>query len=130
MVVGVGIDTVQISRVERFMGMRDGAFQRRTFTENERKAAEEHPNLAAQSYAGLYAVKEAVFKAIGHRTKKKVWDFRCVETAFHEDGAPYIVVGDQLRQYMDEAGVAEIYISITNEGEYATAIAVAESARK
>lgn len=124
MVLGVGVDMVDINEVKRYMGIND-SFERHTFTTAEQRIAENVPD-KAQYYAGLFAVKEAVFKALGHRTKEKLFDFRCVETLHHKDGAPYVRPNKELQKYMDEAGVREILVSITNEKHFAVAFAIAQ----
>ena len=60
MTIGLGIDLVEISRMEK--AMENGHFLRRVFTEAERAYAE-HGGNAAQHYAGMFAAKEAAAKA-------------------------------------------------------------------
>jgi holo-[acyl-carrier protein] synthase len=124
MIVGTGIDTVRISEVQRLLDL-SRAFQTHTFSEYEQTTADASAN-PAQSYAGFFAVKEAVFKAIGHRIKDGGFDFRKVCTRHHSDGAPYVEMTAELKALMREAGVGSILISITNEGDWATAIAIAQ----
>lgn len=128
MVLGVGVDMVDINEVKRFMEI-DDAFERHTFTEAEQKLAEKAAD-KAQYFAGLFAVKEAVFKALGHRTKEKLFDFRCVETLHHKDGAPYVQPTEELQKYMNESGVKDIQVSITNEDHFAVAFAVAQNEKE
>lgn len=124
MVLGIGVDMVYIPEIKRFLETND-AFEKHTFSENE-KAIGENVTDKSQYYAGLFASKEAVFKAIGHLTKDKLFDFRCVETLHHEDGAPYINPGEELLGYMEEAGVTDFKVSITNENDYAIAFVIAQ----
>ena len=63
-VVGIGTDIVEVLRIEQMIERHGELFLRRVFTENEvgycsaRKAASQH-------YAGRWAAKEAVLKALG-----------------------------------------------------------------
>ena len=71
-------------------------------------------------------VKEAVFKAVAHATRHGNFDYRIVETGHHADGSPYVEVSPALQKLLAEAGIRQLHISITDEGDYAAAIAVAE----
>lgn len=127
MVLGVGVDLVDISEVKRFMELERNGFIEHTFTEAEKAIGEKVPDIKkAEYYAGLFACKEAVFKAIGHRTHDKVWDFRFIETLHHEDGAPYVNITPKLQEYMDEAGVGSFCVSVSNENDYAVAFVIAQ----
>lgn len=126
MVRGIGVDMTEIKEVRRLAEVTGGAFIERTFTEKERKgslqASDRWEYLAAR-----YAAKEAVFKALAHLTKEKIFDFREIEIQNYEDGAPYVVLTSMLQTVLTEAGVGKLYISLTHEKEYACAFVVAES---
>lgn len=127
MIRGIGVDTAGYEDFERYLsaGKADDPFLRRTFTERERAAAAERPR-PAEYYAGRFAAKEAVFKALGHLTPEKAFDFRIVETLTDVDGRPYINVTEKLEPILQAADVDRLHISITTEGECATAFVVAE----
>ncbi|HIT51231.1 MAG TPA: holo-ACP synthase [Candidatus Aveggerthella excrementigallinarum] len=125
MVKGVGIDTVEIARMRKRCADLSCAFVQRTFTDGERAEAERRHD-AASYLAGRFAVKEATYKAIAHLTDAGVLDFRSVETLADERGCPHVVPSDRLRRALDEAGVAELLVSITNEAGRATAIVIAQ----
>jgi holo-[acyl-carrier protein] synthase len=124
MVKGVGIDSVSIPEMKRHI--QQLGFIKHTFTEAEVHLAEDRID-QEEYYAGRFAVKEAVFKALAHHTKARTFDLRMIETLNDSDGYPYLSICSQLSELMKEAGISEILISITTEGEYATAIAVANS---
>ena len=124
MVKGVGIDTVEIARMRKRCADLSCAFVQRTFTDGERAEAERRHD--ASYLAGRFAVKEATYKAIAHLTDAGVLDFRSVETLADERGCPHVVPSDRLRRALDEAGVAELLVSITNEAGRATAIVIAQ----
>lgn len=124
MVKGVGIDSVSIPEMKRHI--QQLGFVKHTFTEAEIRLADDRVD-QAEYYAGRFAVKEAVFKALAHHTKARTFDLRRVETLNDSDGYPYLNICSPLSELMNEAGISEILISITTEGDYATAIAVANS---
>lgn len=106
MIVGIGVDTVQISRMEKSLSIPN--FIQSTFTANEINNL--HGDQATY-YATRFACKEAVFKAIG-----KPLDWRLIETLNDKDGKPVVSGFDEYK----------IHISITTEAGFATAFCVVE----
>jgi len=125
MIRGVGIDMVYVPELQRLMETFPEPVIRRIFSEDEIEASKRSARPVV-SLAGRFGVKEAVFKAIAHLTKRKGFDMRVVESLNRPDGYPYVKVNDKLRKLMDEAGVDDIFISITTERDYVTVVAVAE----
>ena len=123
MILGIGVDTVDIERIQKIQG--ESAFFRRVFSEAERAAAPEG-KVRAEYYAARFAAKEAVFKAVAHCLPEKTFDLRDVETLKYEDGCPYVVTDGKLAPVLDAAGVKKIHISITTEKGCATAFVIAE----
>lgn len=124
MVRGIGIDAVDISEMGRLCEDLGGPFVTRVFTEAERSQAAGRAN-PAECLAGKYAVKEAAFKALAHLTRAG-FDFRTVETLEDDDGCPHVTCAGALAPVLAEAGVSELLVSITNEGNVATAIVLAQ----
>lgn len=123
--LSIGVDMVDTEELRRQLGPEEnGAFFRRTFTRAEQEAARRAKDMA-EYLATRFAVKEAVFKALGKHTRDKVFDFRRVETLNAPDGSPYVVVDDFLRALMAEGGFTDLAVSITTEGPYAVAFVVA-----
>ena len=106
MIVGIGVDTVEIQRVEQSLNISN--FIQSTFTQNE---IDNLHRDKATYYATRFACKEAVFKAIG-----KPDDWRLIETLNDENGKPYVTGFDEYK----------IHISITTEAGLATAFCVVE----
>lgn len=124
MIIGIGIDLVYIPEMSHILETAD-AFEENTFSEGERKEASA-ANSKAEYYASVFAVKEAVFKAVASHTKEKIFDFRIVETKHAEDGSPHIVIGAELQKLLDEAGITDLHLSISHEQDYAIAFVIAE----
>lgn len=127
MIRGIGIDTVSISEIQRYLDNENlcDAYLRHTFTDAERNAAKGRYNLG-EYYATRFAVKEAVFKAIGHLLPEKHFDFRLVETLNTSDGCPYVNVTEKLAPILKASRVDLLHLSITTEDNYATAFVIAE----
>jgi len=84
MILGVGIDLVSISKLEK--SLLSETFKRKVFTEVE-IAMCEHVVNSAQRYAGKFAAKEAFMKAIGKGIRQEVW-FSQIEVLNQDTGAP------------------------------------------
>ena len=57
---------------------------------------------------------------------RRRFDFSMVETCHRPDGSPYINVGPELHAVLNSIGVKKLYVSMTTEGDFATAIVIAE----
>lgn len=132
MVRGIGIDMASIKEIERFAGTIDPAhpelldpFVTHTFTPAEVQIALTR-HRPAEFLAGRFAVKEATFKALAPLTSEG-FELRIVETLCAESGAPYINLDvPRLQPVLEETGVSELLVSITNEDDYAVAIVLAQ----
>lgn len=128
MVLGIGVDTADISIVQRYFQTagENSPFFLHTFTEYERQTAENNPSPMVY-LATRYAVKEATFKAIAHLTPEKNFDLRMVETRNAEDGHPFIYSSAAFSQILQRAGVDQLHVSITTVANFATVFVIAEN---
>lgn len=131
MAAGIGIDMVSIDEVARYVDGSDltraetlDPFVRRTFTAGEIGLAAQRHN-PAEFLAGRFAVKEAVFKALAHPSGEFL-EFYEIETLSYDDGAPYVTKTPAVERALEKAGASELLVSITNEGNYAVAIVLAQ----
>ena len=125
MIVGTGIDMVQISRMRELLVKFGSAFISHTFAPAEIEQAEQARD-PAEYYAARFAAKEAVFKAVARHTKRKCFDFRIVETINGWDGCPEVRLGKQLGVLLRETEIDRLHISVTTEGDLAAAFVIAE----
>lgn len=129
---GIGIDLVRIGDVADHLdeaackcSAAASSWMARLFTPTELEIAfaRQQP---AEFLAGRLAVKRAVSKAVGPLIDGK-FDLRWVETLRAASGAPYVNVNvPALREALDGAHVEELLVSISNEGDYAAAIVLAQ----
>ena len=114
MIVGVGVDVVDVARlaaaIERTPGLLSRLFS------PDAAAVAEAPRLAAR-----FAAKEAASKAIGLRGVR----FREVEVV-STGGRPTLVVTGETADAAREAGVERWHVSLSHDGGVATAFVVAE----
>lgn len=123
MVRGIGIDSASISATSRMIEAMGDDYVNHVFGPAELAGMRVTD---AEYLAGRFAVKEAAFKALAHLTPKGMFDMRIVETVDGDDGHPEIVTSPALLEVMEAAGVASLLVSITTEGDVATAMVLAE----
>ena len=117
MITGVGTDIVEVSRIRRALGCRDG-FAERIFTPAEREYCLSGGN-SDQRFAGRFAAKEAVAKSLG--TSLSWLD---VEVLADQSGKPVVRL---LNGAVELADGREVMLSISHCRSYAVAYAVAIS---
>ena len=115
----VGVDLIEIERIRRALERYPG-FKERCFTEAERAYCDSRKN-PAQSYAGRFAGKEAVGKALGFGVAR-AFAWRDVEIVGRPK--PGVQLHGRLAAWADRLGAGEIDLSMTHSRELASAVAV------
>ena len=116
----VGIDLVEVRRIAESLEKFGERFLRRVFTAGEVADAREAPALMAGRLAARFAAKEAAIKALGLAEQALSWHDIEVRRAPSGD------CGLALRGAAAAAlGHGELAVSLSHEGEYATAVVVA-----
>ncbi len=116
MIVGIGVDVVDLTRFER-AAARTPALLERLFTVAERR-------LPLHSLAGRFAAKEALIKAIGDSTGVRWHD---MEVVSNELGDPGFVLHNAVAKIVRGRGVEHIHLSMSHDAGIATAFVVVES---
>ncbi len=125
-IAGIGIDIVDIGRVEGLLERYGERFTRRVFTEAEVAYARRSVK-PAERLAGRFAVKEAVLKALGTgKSQGILW--RDVETVRGAMGRPKVTLCGQAVNYMKNIGGSSIHVSIAHDGGKAVAFVIIETA--
>lgn len=114
MIKGVGIDIVEIKRLDRAIKKWGKIFLNRVFTEKELAYAQSK-RYPLQHLAARFAAKEAVFKAFG--TSPKL-NFKDIEISNDRHGKPYCRIKNKIKPIM---------ISISHSDAYAVANAIIPS---
>jgi holo-[acyl-carrier protein] synthase len=120
--MSVGIDLVQVSRVSQSLSDFGERFMRRLFTESEIAYATSSPSLVAERFAARLAAKEAAMKALDLGEQGVGW--REIEVARAPSGAPTLVLHGTADACAREAGVRSVEVSLSHEGDYATAVVI------
>ena len=124
-VAGIGVDIVEIERMRNILE-RTPRFKQRVFTVSEQAYCDSRPNPAA-SYAGCFAAREAVLKALG--TGFSGMGFTDVSVDHDDRGRPVAVLAGHAQQIAQEQGVLEVFLSISHTRDIAVANAVASTAQ-
>lgn len=119
MIVGIGLDLVEISRVNK--ACEKDEFIKKIFTNNEIE-------LIGDNYvkaAGNFAVKEAVSKMLG--TGFREFGPIDVEVLRNDLGKPYVNLLGKAKEIAKELNIHTIHVTISNTKDYANAVAIGES---
>jgi len=116
--VRVGLDVIEIGRVRRALERHGDGFRERCFTRAERDYCEGKAN-PAQHYAGRFAAKEAVGKALGTGVH-----FTWKEIEISGRPKPGVQLSGRTARAAERLGAGEIEVSMTHSRELAAAVAV------
>ncbi len=117
--LSVGVDLIEIVRVEWAVGRQGQRFFDRIFTPQEQDyCAGRIPSLA-----GRFAIKEAVAKALGTGIGDVAWTD--IETICDENGRPMLKLHNHAAELAEAAGLHEWSISISHTDTHAIGFAVA-----
>jgi holo-[acyl-carrier protein] synthase len=125
MIVGLGLDLTQIDRMRGLIERRGERAVQRLFTAGERAYCERKKERFA-SYAGRFAVKEAVMKLLGTGWTRGV-RWVDIEVARAPGEAPRVLLHGETARIAAAKGIARIHITITHDAGIAAAVAVAEN---
>lgn len=124
MIVGIGVDQVEVARMEGLLARRPERARSRLFTREERATCEPRPR-SAECYAARFAAKEAFLKALGTGLGRGI-AWREVEVVNGDGGRPRLRLHDVALRRMREAGARSAHLSFTHEAGAATAFVVLE----
>jgi holo-[acyl-carrier protein] synthase len=119
------MDLVEIERLEAVVEKRGERFLARVFTPAERRYCETRARPATH-FAGRFAVKEAVMKALGTGWTSGV-RWQDIEVRRTQGGPPELVLHGATAAIARERSIERIHITITHDAGLAAAVAVAES---
>ena len=124
MIVGVGIDMVDVRRIRRSLVRFGERFTNKVLCAGERRSLS-GGRLAAYM-ARQFSAKEAVSKALGTGMRSGV-HFRNIEIVREEGGAPFVRLTGEAKFRAEELGISDIHISISDEGVYAISYVIASN---
>lgn len=124
MIVGIGVDQVEVARMEALLARWPERARERLFTARERTTCDRRL-CAGECYAARFAAKEALLKALGTGLGRGI-AWREVEVASPRSGRPRLRLHGTARRRLREAGASTVHVSFTHEAGSATAFVILE----
>jgi holo-[acyl-carrier protein] synthase len=124
MIYGIGTDLVHIERIDRVMRRWGDRFIHRIYTSDEIKLCYSRP-FPPSAFALRFAAKEAFSKAVGLGMRKGV-KWRDIEVFHYRGGRPGLRLHGRSSDICREEKITGFHLSLSDEGEYATAMVVLE----
>lgn len=129
MVLGLGIDVIEVARIGDVIRRHGRSFLKHVFTESEQAGAPVSDAGVAAYYAGRWSAKEAVAKALGTGIGSECgW---CdIEIIRWPTGRPAVTLSGRAAATAAGMGIENIHITISHERTLACACAVAEGCKR
>lgn len=124
MIVGTGIDVVEVQRIAGLIERYGNRFLRRIFTAQEIAYCESKRN-RAERYAARFAAKEAAFKAIGTGLRGGI-AWRQAEVTRETGGRPMIIFSGMAADFAGRLGARRASLSLSHTAEQAIAQVILE----
>lgn len=129
MIIGIGIDFIEINRIESVFKKWGPMFSRKILSNKELEFFSNYENSTSPSSAVAYlakrfTAKEAIGKAIGLGISYPV-SFKSIEILNDLCGKPYPVFNSDLKDFCDKKNY-KLHLSISDQRDYAQAFAVIE----
>lgn len=124
MILGTGIDLVDVDRVRASLSRHGSRFLEKFLRPEELEYCRQHKDPALPA-AARWAAKEAVAKAFGTGFGAKL-GWADIEVTKNELGTPIVELHGKARDLMEKRAATMIHISLTHERNFAAAFAVLE----
>lgn len=123
MVIGIGIDIVQLDRIEKVYNRFGRRFLAHFLGQSELELLPERPSVTW--LASRFAAKEAAVKALGSGFQFGITP-QMVEVRKEAAGRPVLCLHDAALLYANKLGATRFLISLSHERDYAVAMAILE----
>jgi holo-[acyl-carrier protein] synthase len=126
-ILSIGVDMVEVERIRRALeDLRIGKrFRDRVFTRQEIQYCENKRRGRYESYAGRFAAKEAVMKALGRGWGAAV-SWLDIEIAPASSGRPEIILHDKTALLARQLGIRRWSLSITHTAQHGLAYVITQ----
>ncbi|MCU0609238.1 MAG: holo-ACP synthase [Chitinispirillaceae bacterium] len=117
MILGTGIDLVDIRRIEKIIAVHGQRFLKKVFSEGEIAYCAGHAD-SARHFAGRWAAKEAFFKALP-ASCQPLFTFTSVQVLSSGHRRPVLsVVNESLLKQLVFEGMTKVHVSISHERDF------------
>jgi holo-[acyl-carrier protein] synthase len=127
MIVGLGMDLVDIARVRALLQKHGDRARARLFSDAEAAYAEARA-VPERHYAARFAAKEAAFKALAGTPEARCIGWRDIEVVNADDGRPELRLTGAAAARAAQLGVTAIWVTLTHADSAAAATVVLEGA--
>ena len=121
--IRVGIDLCSVGQVAESVASFGDRYLRRIYTDHELEYCSADPALEAERLAARFAAKEAAIKVLRPVDVRPEW--RSIEVRRDPGGWCELALTGRAADLADEAAIGSLSVSITHEGEMASAVVVA-----
>jgi holo-[acyl-carrier protein] synthase len=122
-IIGIGTDIIECLRIGKMIEQHGELFLRRVYTDREIRYCQGRKH-AIEHFAGRWAAKEAILKAIGTGWSRGI-SWTDLEVRNSAGGQPRVLVRGGAKDAAIERGIGDILLSISHCRTYATAYALA-----
>ena len=122
-IIGIGTDIIECPRIGRMVENHGELFLRRIYTEREIRFCQARKH-AIEHFAGRWAAKEAILKALGTGWTRGV-GWTEIEIRSGDDGQPRVLVCGAAKEAAIRRKIGDILVTIAHCRTYATAYAMA-----
>lgn len=124
-IIGIGTDIIECLRIAQMIERHGELFITRVYTPHEIQYCQSR-KLATQHFAGRWAAKEAILKALGTGWRRGI-SWRDVEVRNEPGGRPTVALRGGARDVVEQLGITQMLISISHCRSHATAYALAQA---
>ena len=125
MILGLGMDLVDVARIRHLLLRHPARAQERLFTAAERAYAGRRAD-PARHYAARFAAKEAAYKALAGSPLARAISWHDVEVVSEADGRPTLRLHGRAAARMAELGATAAWVTLTHADHVAGATVVVE----
>ncbi len=125
MIIGIGVDVIEIQRVREVMQRQKARFQNRVFTAAEQEYCNGHRD-PAPHYAARFAAKEALFKALGTGWSGGI-RWTDAEVTRFPGQAPSMVLHGRAALISSARGARTSYLTLSHSRDTAVAVVILEN---
>ncbi len=125
MIFGIGLDIIEIARIQKMLEKHAERFIHKVFTSHEAKYCQSQAN-PCNHFAGRFAAKEAVLKSLGTGIAQGI-TWKDIEIRNESSGKPNLCLAGRGKEIFNILNLKNIHISISHDKIHAIAQAVAES---
>ena len=124
MIIGLGIDIVELERIHQKVS-RDNGFKEKVFSPAEIAFCERNVN-STENYAARFAAKEAFLKATG-RGLTLGYDLKDIEVINDEMGKPFLQLNGVFKEFANQNNFTKFHVSLSHTKTAACAVVIIES---